>query len=69
MQHKVKTEVDQFLTQRDLADRWGCSMRTLQRWRTICLGPAFVRLGGSVRYSLVDVIAFEARNRISGLDA
>lgn len=69
MQHRAKVESDRFLTQRDLADRWGCSPRTLQRWRTSSHGPAFVRLGGSVRYLLSDVVAFEVNNRTAGMEA
>jgi hypothetical protein len=69
MHDPSKDEVAKFLTQRHLADRWGCSERTLQRWRTMAVGPAFVRLGGSVRYRLTDVLAFEDRSRMSKEEA
>ena len=65
MQIQITDETGKFLTQKHLADRWGCSQRTLQRWRTTSEGPAFLRLGGSVRYQLADVIAFENCNRMS----
>jgi hypothetical protein len=54
-----------FLSDRQLAARWGCSPRTLrnQRWRRE--GCEFVRLGRLVRYRMSDVLDFEARGRIS----
>ena len=69
MPDPTKNETEKFLTQSHLADRWGCSLRTLQRWRKGVNGPAFLRLGGSIRYRLVDILAFEDRNRMSGVDA
>ena len=54
---------DHALTESHLVIRWGCSRRTLQRWRTEGRGPTFVRLGGSIRYLLSDVIAFEDQSR------
>ena len=51
---------EQHLNQRELAKRWGISPRTLERWRTIGFGPAFLKLGGRVAYRLADIEAFEA---------
>ncbi len=53
----------QLLTQRDLEDRWKVSGRTLERWRAQDYGPAWIGIGGSIRYRLVDVEAFETRHR------
>jgi predicted site-specific integrase-resolvase len=50
-------------TERNLADRWQLSCRTLQRWRAEGFGPAWIWIGGSVRYRINDVVAYEARNR------
>ena len=52
-----------FLTQTDLEARWRLSGRTLERWRAEGYGPAWVVLGGSIRYRLSDVAAFEERHR------
>lgn len=52
-----------FLTQTDLETRWRLSGRTLERWRAEGYGPAWVVLGGSIRYRLNDVAAFEERHR------
>lgn len=48
------------LTQKALARRWCLSPRTLERWRWLGQGPAFLKLGGRVAYRLEDIEAFEA---------
>ena len=51
------------LTQLDLSRRWRVSQRTLERWRWLGQGPAYLKLGSVVVYRLEDVEAFEARRR------
>jgi len=41
-----------FLTQRELADRWGLSPKTLARWRCIGKGPHFAKHSKKVTYPL-----------------
>lgn len=54
--------------QQQLAQRWGISPRTLERWRWLGEGPAYLKLGGRVAYRHEDVEAFEAvRRRASEL--
>jgi hypothetical protein len=48
------------LHQIELARRWRISPRTLERWRWLGQGPAYLKLGGSVAYRLEDVLAYEA---------
>ena len=48
------------LTPRELADRWKLSIRTLERWRVHPCGPAWITIGGSIRYRMKDVLAWEA---------
>ena len=48
------------LTQTEVARRWCLSPRTLERWRWLGQGPAFLKLGGRVAYRLEDIEAFEA---------
>ncbi|WP_431266834.1 helix-turn-helix transcriptional regulator [Dankookia sp. P2] len=50
------------LSQNDLAERWKISPRTLERWRWIGQGPAFMKIGGRVVYRLEDVLAYEAES-------
>lgn len=47
------------LSQRELAERWTLSERTLERWRAIGWGPCFLKIGGRVVYRLEDVEAYE----------
>jgi hypothetical protein len=51
------------LTQLDLARRWRISPRTLERWRWLQQGPAYLRLGGVIAYRLEDVEAYEVAQR------
>jgi hypothetical protein len=48
------------LNQRDVAQRWSISPRTLERWRWIGQGPRFLKVGGRVVYRLEDIEAYEA---------
>ena len=42
-----------------LAERWGLSTATLERWRTNGNGPKYIRLPGKVIYRLCDIEAYE----------
>ena len=54
------------LNQIDLARRWRISPRTLERWRWLKQGPAFVKIGNHVVYRIEDVEAYEAAQRRTG---
>ena len=45
--------------QRDLANRWRLSPRTLERWRWEGIGPHYLKIGGRVIYRLSDVEEYE----------
>ncbi len=47
------------ISQNELAKRWQVSEATLVRWRSQRKGPQFLRLGGQMRYRLVDVESYE----------
>ena len=47
------------ISQNELAQRWQISQTTLERWRAQQIGPSFLKLGGQVRYRLIDITAFE----------
>ena len=47
------------LNQKELADRWNLSPRTLEQWRWRGVGPRYLKLGGRVIYRLADIEAFE----------
>jgi hypothetical protein len=50
----------QHLNQVELSRRWRLSPRTLERWRWLKQGPAYLRLGGRIAYRLEDIEAYEA---------
>lgn len=50
---------EQFLSEVELAARWGMSSKTLTRWRCDRRGPPYVKLGKTVRYAMSDVLEFE----------
>jgi predicted site-specific integrase-resolvase len=47
------------MNQWQLANRWGLSEATLERWRSEGIGPVFLKLQGHVMYRLEDVEAYE----------
>ena len=47
-----ETDNRRYLTQQELADRWGLSPKTLARWRCIGRGPFFAKLSKKVAYPL-----------------
>jgi len=49
------------LNQGQLAERWGVSEATLERWRSDGIGPLFLKLQGRVMYRLVDIEQYEAK--------
>lgn len=50
------------LTEKAAAERLGLSTKTMQKWRWTGGGPCFVKLGGAVRYRIVDLDAYVAEN-------
>ena len=50
----------QHLDQKDLAERWLISARTLEQWRWQGRGPRYLKIGGRVVYRICDVETFES---------
>ena len=42
--------LDELMTANDVADVLGLSTGTLANWRSLGIGPTYVKLGGRVRY-------------------
>jgi predicted DNA-binding transcriptional regulator AlpA len=53
----------QFLTPKQLSERWGVTVQTLSNWRHAKKGPRYIKLGGSVRYPISAVERFEKTRR------
>lgn len=47
------------LNENELAERWGLSVKTLQRWRCMSLGPTYLKLGNRVGYRQEDIDQYE----------
>ncbi len=54
------------LNQAELARRWRISPRTLERWRWLNQGPAFLKLVGRIAYRIEDIEAFETAQLHAG---
>lgn len=62
-------EVTVHLTPADLATRWSVSIGHLANLRSMEAGPIYLKLGGRIRYRLVDVEAFERQTLVLGASA
>jgi hypothetical protein len=62
-QNEVGGQPTRHLNQIELSRRWRISPRTLERWRWLQQGPAYLKIGGRVAYRLQDVEAYEVMQR------
>jgi predicted DNA-binding transcriptional regulator AlpA len=51
------------ISETQVADRWGKSVRTMLRMRQDGSGPAYIKIGRSVFYLANDIAAFELASR------
>ena len=49
------------LTERELAEMWSVSPKTLQRWRTEGRGPRYLKLSKRVAYPIEEIRKFESK--------
>lgn len=54
---------NQLISTRDLSKRWDIPESTLRYWRCAGIGPAYVKLGGRIKYDLVDVERYIRANK------
>ena len=54
------------LTENQLAERWGLSIKTLQDWRRKGTGVAYLKLGKAIRYPHEIVTKYEADHMAGG---
>lgn len=50
------------LNQQQVAERWGLSPKTLERWRVLGIGPCYLKLCGKIVYRLEDIEDFERQS-------
>jgi predicted DNA-binding transcriptional regulator AlpA len=53
-----------YLSPEDLAGRYGVALQTVYGWNKSGGGPAYLKIGGLVRYRLADVEAWEASRTV-----
>ena len=47
-----------YLTEKDAAKILSVSPKTMQKWRFLCKGPSYKKMGRAVRYTLADLQAY-----------
>jgi Helix-turn-helix domain len=52
------------LTTNESAPVVGAEPITLKKWRVRGRGPAYIKLGGKIRYKLADLLAFIEKGRV-----
>lgn len=57
------------LTERQLAERWGLSLKTLQDWRKNGKGPHYLKLGKAIRYPRELVEKYEQEHLMTSTGA
>lgn len=65
MKHSTKDQKTLFLSDNSLAARYEVHRATIWRWVSIGKFPAPVKIGGSTRWKLTDIEAWEARQAVA----
>lgn len=53
---------DKYITTKELSKRWKINPNTIEHWRSVGLGPKFIRIGRKILYSLNSISEFEQMN-------
>ena len=62
--HNIE-KVKVYLSAREVAQRYNVSESTLEKWRYKHKGPSYVKICGTIMYSLEDLYAYEEQNKIN----
>lgn len=54
---------DEFLTPKDIEERYQISAKTLANWRSLGKGPHYIKLGNAVRYNVEEVERWLVKSR------
>jgi hypothetical protein len=60
-------DAPKFLTPEEVSERYRgeVSIGTLRNWRSMRVGPGFVKIGKSVLYPVTELDAWDEQNRVS----
>ena len=56
---------DQFLTAKELAERWRVHVNSVERWRREGKPPDYISINGKILYKLADIELLESAKRKS----
>jgi hypothetical protein len=58
----------EYVSPYELCKRWGRTItpKTLANWRSLGVGPAYVKLNGRIVYGMADVLDYERAKRRPG---
>lgn len=54
------------ITEQELAEYWGIKKQTLQKWRSLGLGPVYIKIGARVLYPSNAIIEYERDHMYAG---
>ena len=54
------------LTEQELSEYWDIKRKTLQKWRSLGVGPTYIKIGARVIYPRESVIWFERERLFRG---
>lgn len=57
---------ENYMTEKELADAWEMKRNTLQKWRSIGVGPKYIKRVGRIVYRKDDIAEFERNNVFQG---
>lgn len=57
-------DINRLLTTDESAPVMGAEPITLKKWRARGRGPAYIKIGGKIRYRLGDLLAFIEKGRV-----
>ena len=57
---------DNYLTEQELADLWKMKRNTLQKWRSLGVGPQYIKRVGRVVYRKDAIADFESKQTYQG---
>ena len=63
-ENKRKMETPRWIDEREVSEIIAVAVQTLRNWRFQSTGPAYFKIGRSVRYRLSDIIAFMELRRV-----
>jgi hypothetical protein len=67
METESRMDAIKFLTPEEVAERYRgeVSVGTLRNWRSMRIGPSFVKIGRAILYPVTELDAWDEKNRVA----